>query len=465
MPDFTTVTSASSMRSPSQFPLSRRRLLTASAGVAAAAALPACAASVSSSSGGGGKTTVTVMTNPPAIGDTEFGTKDQIAAAEKKLGIKIKQIGYDVTKLTAMLSSGNPPDIVRGMGVLDTPYLVAHDVAQDLDSYFAKSTVLKSDDIDPINDAWRYDGSKQGSGPRYGLAKDWSQDAMFWYNTALFDSAGVKYPSGVDPVSYDEWLDLGKRLTQRVKGKTKVYGMSANGLGFTNLFSTMTAQQGGQIFNADLSAVDFTSPEAIKALNWYLEYAKANVGPTPVNPDPNGWDWPTFQARRMAMPNDGYWFGGMISTDDKIAAVSRLAPAPQFGGTRLSPCAAATGYWIAKASKNKDAAWRLFEWYFGEEPAKERAKTGTGIPGLKSLRSLLPQDKPYQKQAYEVQMNELKYFSVQSFTPYVRSDALDGVVNAALPAAIKNGTPAAKLADTLTTNMNKQLAQGKAALK
>jgi len=453
------------MRSLPQSPMTRRRFLAASAGVAATAALPACASSVSTGGGGKGKTTVTVMTNGVKGRNSEFGTEAQIAAVEEKLRIKIELINFDITKLTAMLSSGNVPDIVRGLGVLDTPYLVAHEVALNLDPYFAKSTVLKADDIDPINDVWRYDGTKQGAGPRYGMAKDWSQDAMFWYNTALFDQAKVAYPSDTTPVTYDEWLDMGKRLTQRVGGQTKVYGMSANGLGYTNLFMTMTAQQGGRIFNEDLSTVDFTSPEAVKALAWYLEYAKADVGPTPVNPDPNGWDWPTYEANRMAMANDGYWFGGMISTDAKIAPASRLAPAPQFGGTRLSPCAAATGYWISKASKNKDAAWRLFEWYFGQEPATERAKSGAGIPSLKSLHSLLPQDQPYQKQAYAVQMNELKYFSVQSFTPYVRSDALDGVINAALPAAIKNGTSAAKLADTLTTNMNKLLADGKAALK
>jgi hypothetical protein len=148
------------MRSPTS--ITRRRFLATTAGVAAASALPACAASISSG-GSGGKTTLTVMTNA-ATGNTEFGTKAQIAAAEKKFGITINLLAYDVTKLTAMLSSGNPPDIVRGMGVLDTPYLVAHDVATNLDPYFAKSTVLRISDLDPINDVWRYDGTRQGRG-------------------------------------------------------------------------------------------------------------------------------------------------------------------------------------------------------------------------------------------------------------------------------------------------------------
>ena len=37
----------------------------------------------------------------------------------------------------------------------------------------------------------RWDGKLQGNGSRYGMAKDWSQDNMFWYNKKLFDQAGV----------------------------------------------------------------------------------------------------------------------------------------------------------------------------------------------------------------------------------------------------------------------------------
>lgn len=106
-------------------------------------------------------------------------------------------------RLTAILASGQPPDLVRGISALDTPYFAAREVAENLDPYFAKSTVLKADDLDPVNDLWRYDGKVQGKGPRYGMAKDFSQDSMYCYNTAHFDEAGVDYPSDTEPVTYE----------------------------------------------------------------------------------------------------------------------------------------------------------------------------------------------------------------------------------------------------------------------
>lgn len=436
--------------------MTRRRFLATSAGAAAAVAggplLAGCASSVSAGKTGG-KTALTVMSS-----GTELGTDAEIKAAETALGFKLTMVKYDLTRLTAMLTSGNPPDIVRAVGATDAPYLAAHGIAQNLDDYFAKSTVLKVGDLDPVNDVWRYDGHRQGSGPRYGMAKDYSQDSMLWYNTGLFDKAKVPYLSDTVPLSYEQLLDVGKRLAQSGKG-AKVYGLSM--AGNTATFMSMVASAGGSLFTADYSAVDFTSPAASQALAWYLELAKSGITPTIVNPDPNGWDWPTFEANRMAISTTGYWLGGMVGTDPKTATTARFAPAPQFGTARTSSCFGATGLWIPKAGKNKDQAWQAFEYFLGGEPAKVRAKSGGGIPALKSLRSLMPREKPYQQQAYAVQQQELPYFSVLSFTPYVRIDAIDAVINQVMPAAIKGNMPVATLADKLNTEVNKQLANGK----
>ncbi|TKA08683.1 extracellular solute-binding protein [Actinacidiphila oryziradicis] len=441
--------------------MTRRRFLVTSAGAAAAVTggglLSGCAGSVSGGSSGGGNKTLTIM-----IGTTELGLPAEIKAAEKALGFNINIVKYDITRLTAMITAGSPPDLVRGMGAVDTPYLAAHGIAQDLDDYFAKSSVIKVSDLDPVNDVWRYDGKKQGTGPRYGMVKDYSQDSMIWYNTALFDQANESYPSDTIPLTYDELFEKGKRLTQSGK-KTKVYGWSY--AGNTQNFMSMFASLGGSLFTDDFSAVDYSSPEGIKILTWYLKLAKSGMTPTVVNPDPNGWDWPNFDANRIAVATDGYWFGGSVNSDKKIAAISRFAPAPQFGTKRTSSCYSATGLWMPKAGKNKELAWQAFEYFLGGVGAKTRAKNGTGIPGLKSLRPLLPQAEPFQKQAYAVQQRELPYFSVISFTPYAKWDALDAVVNQYLPAAINGTVSAGKLADQLNTGINKQLSNNKKLIK
>ncbi|MET9830251.1 extracellular solute-binding protein [Streptomyces sp. NPDC006385] len=445
------------MRPHAGAPLSRRGFLSLSAGgaVAGAAALSGCALQVSTGVSGSGET-VTVMVNSGDI------LPEQVRQAKKDLGIKIVLVKYDITKLIAMLTNGNPPDLVRGVGAVDLPFFAARDVAEELDPYFARSGVLKPDDLDPVNDLWRFDGRTQGKGPRYGMAKDFSQDSMFWYNTAGFDKGGVDYPPETEPVTYEEWLDNAKRLVQRKSGQTTVFGGSFNGLTRSTLLATMTASAGGSLFSDDFSRVDFTTPEARKALTWYMDYAKTKVGPSLVQPDPNGWDGPTYQAGRLAMSNAGYWMGGMIYPDEKLAAVSRLAPAPIFaGGPRISACQGGTGLWMPRGAKNKDAAWRVFEWFFGEEPAKARASGGWGIPTLKSLRSLMPAQEDYQRRVLKVQENELKHFSVVSFTPYTRADAIDALFNQIAPAAMNGQISVDTLAGRLNSAINEQMKRGK----
>ncbi|KMS73243.1 ABC transporter substrate-binding protein [Streptomyces viridochromogenes] len=444
------------MRPHAGAPLSRRRFLAlAAGGTAAGAALSGCAMQVSTGVGGSGET-VTVMVKSGDI------LPEQIQQAKKELGIKIALVRYDITKLIAMLTSGNPPDLVRGVGAVDAPFFAARGVAEELDPYFARSGVLKLDDLDPVNDLWRFDGRTQGKGPRYGMAKDFSQDSMFWYNGSAFDKAGVDYPSATEPVTYEEWLDTAKRLVQRKSGQTSVFGGSYQGVTRSTLLATMTASAGGSLFNDDFSRVDFTTPEARRALAWVIDYCKTKVGPSLIQPDPNGWDGPTYQAGRLAMSNAGYWMGGMIYPDKKLAEASRLAPAPVFaGGPRISACQAGTGLWMPRGAKNKDAAWRVFEWFFGEEPAKARASGGWGIPTLKSLRSLMPDQEEAQKRALEVQENELKHFSVVSFTPYTTADALDALFNQIAPAAMNGQISVDTLAGRLNSAINEQMKRGK----
>ncbi|WP_210584442.1 ABC transporter substrate-binding protein [Streptomyces sp. GESEQ-35] len=435
-------------------PLSRRRLLSLAA-VGGASALSGCALQVSTGVSGPGET-VTVMVKSGEI------TTDDAKQAQKDLGIKIVLVKYDITKLIAMMTTGNPPDLVRGVGAVDTPYFAARDLMEDLDPYFAGSGVLRLDDLDPANDLWRYDGRTQGKGPRYGMAKDFSQDAMYWYNTSLFDQAGVDLPAELEPVTFEEWLESAKRLTQRKNGQTTVFGGSYNGLMKASLLACLTAAAGGNLFTDDYARVDFTVPEARKALGWYIDYCRTKVGPSPVQPDPNTWDGPTYQANRMAMSNSGYWLGGLINTVPKLAETSRLAPAPVFeGGPRISPCQGGTGLWMPKKARNKDAAWRVFEWFFGEAPAKARASGGWGIPSLKSLRPLMPAQEDYQQRALKVQDAELSHFSVISFTPYATADAFEALFNQAAPAAMTGGISVDTLAGRLNSAMNEQLKRGK----
>lgn len=442
-----------------QFPMKRRRFLTHSALALGALSgadtlLAACGGSSSTSSGG--TTTISIMFDP---NDIPAGTLETFMQLNPT--IKVKLLAYDPIKLASSLAAGNPPDVVESPGIPTTPNFAARGLMTNLDPYFAKSTVLKVDDLAPINDGWRFDTStlKQGTGPRYGMTKDWSFDYMLWFDERLFAKAGVAVPSTTTPLTYDQLLELGKELTVRQGGKIQIYGLNWT-LALAPVLQ-MIAQQGGELFNSDLTKVDFTTPEARKALQWYYNEGMARVcnGPLDASSD---WEWPLMQAKRMSIAQLGYWYGGEIitATDDLPDHVA-LAPAPLMGPTRISTCGAAVGGWIPQNSRNKDAAWKFMEYFFGGKPAQDRAKSGFGYPALKSLQALQPQGKPFQKEAFEVSQSEAAYFKVLKYSPYASADAINSALTTNMTAALQNRMSFDAMLTQLTQSVNLLLQQGK----
>lgn len=399
--------------------------------------------------------TVTVMTGAQDLPD------EMLADFEKKNpGIKVKVIQLDPTRLNTMLAAGNPPDLVSGPAVGSANFN-ARGLATDLSPYLAQSTVLKEDDLQPVNDSFRWDGTRSGSGPLYGIVKDWSQDATLWYNTALFEKAGIPNLSGTEAITYDELLQLAKKLTVTKDGTTKVYGLGLEwAWSLYGPMSAMVMQQGGKLYNDDLTAIDFTTPEARKAFQWYVDFAKAEVGPTSLNPLADGSDYATFAAGRMGITQDGYWFGGNFAAKDALQTV-RMAPAPTMGATRVSPTYGGQGWWMPEKAANKDAAWKLMEYYMAGPPAEARASSGWGLPSLKSLMDRLPQDQQWQKDAVATAKNELQFSKPLPDSPYITMDALNTALGKRLEAAIKGELSVDDATAAATADVNKLLAQGK----
>ncbi len=403
--------------------MTRRRFLTNSAlavgaTVGANSLLAACG-----SSGSSGPVTLTAMYTTTDL------TPAYVTAFEKlNPNIKVNLIDYDATRLSAMLAAGGPPDFIRTQGAPEMPNFIARGLALDITSYLQKSTALSESNLEAVNGVYRFDGHTQGQGSYYGVAKDWSQDAMLWYNTDLFDKAKVPYISETEPITYDELLELGKRLTVRKNGKIQVYGLNSE-WGFIQQghMLQMLAQKGLTLFNSDMTQIDFTTPDVKAVFQWFIDWAQAHVGQSPLDPDPT-WDGDLYNADRVAIAIYGYWFGGQIFTGTDVKSHSAFAPAPQWGPQRVSSCMGGTGAWIPQNTKHPDEAFKLMEYYMGGQPAVDRSKSGSGIPSLKSLVSNLPQTLPYQKQAFQTQQQELPYLSILHFSPYADYTSVEAAI-------------------------------------
>ncbi len=450
--------------------VSRRSLLRGAGALAGtAAALPllsACGGTVGTSSSSASKVqaikpgTITIMSPTGEI--TDAFVKGFEAAYPQ---LKVTQINTDATRLNAMLAAGNPPDLVRDAGTDVTPYIASQGLALNLDSYFEQSTVFKDEsDIMPVNNVWKWDGTAQGTGSRYGIAKDWSQDAMWWYDTELWANAGNAARKPTDPISYAELLDAAKAMTKTSGGKTTMYGLWYVSPDIDSI-AAMVATAGGRIISEDLTTVDFSSAEAQQALGWIIESAKQGLGYSVTNPSPD-WDGPEMFANKQATAQQGYWYTGFTETTaPAFESKLQFNAAPLLGSTRISPTFGAVGYWIPAKAKNPGASFAWMEWYCGGAGAKQRISAGDGLPSLHSMLSLLPQRNTFERDVIATQNNELDYINVvQVASPYALNTAINTTLAADFPAAITGSLSVAKFADKLTTDVNAVLAAGKKAL-
>lgn len=442
--------------------LTRRSLLGGAAAFAGVAALAGCSAPAASTASSAQKAKagkVTIMAFQNEI------TAQQISAFQAKHpDLKVSLINYDATRLNAMLAAGSPPDLVEDSGIDVTPYYASRNIATNLDDYFKQSKVIDSSDILPINDAWRWDGSTQGKGSRYGMAKDWSQDSMWWYDSQAWQQAGLSEPDPSKPITYDELLDAGRKLTKKSGSKVTRYGLY-NLVPGMDIIAAMAATSGGRVLNEKLDKADFTSPEVKRVLQWFLDASKAGVSYSPLNPSPD-WDGPEYFAGKQVNVQQGYWFNGYLQgTAPKLADTTRFAAAPMMGSERVSPSFGAVGYWIPRKAQNPGGAFAWLEYYCAGDGAKARAQKGNGLPSVKSLLTELPKNNAFTSQALSVQNNELSYLKTLPLaSPYALAAAMNAALTPAFQAAASKGQSAGQLADTLTTAVSAVLAQGKVQL-
>ena len=425
-----------------------RSILAAGTLIAVAAALTGCSTAGSNADG---TTTVTVMYTsnefaPEYVEDFESTNPD----------IKIKLIEFDQNRLNAMLTAGDPPDLVRGT---PSANLFARGLATPLDSYVAGSEVIRESDLMAANDLWRWDGEARGSGQLYGIIKDFSPDLTIWQNTAVFEAAGVEPLSSTEPSSWDEVLETAKAL--KASGIETTLGLNW-AWGVSGVFQTMVEQQGSQIYNSSLTEAQLNTPEGIRAIQWLIDYGKAGVGTTSLNPPASGDDTESFLTGELAALQTGYWFGGGLvpGEDTMVGNTAQLVPTPTFG-ERVSPVLGGVGAWIPEASKHKDAAWRVMEYFMAGKPATDRASSGWGLPALESLWELIPTTEPYQAQAKEVALDEVTYFVPLQDSPYINSSSWGSFLDKELQEAIQGNRTAKQVAESVEDEMNKLLAQGK----
>jgi multiple sugar transport system substrate-binding protein len=147
----------------------------------------------------------------------------------------------------------------------------------------------------------------QADDTQFGLPATFS-DVVLIYNKALFDAAGLDYPT-----ADWTWADEQAAAAKLTDASTGVYG-DFQPVSFFEFYKAL-AQTGGSFFGPDGKAA-FNSPEGVKAAEWLTGKpgttmpTVADIGGTP------DYDTALFTSGKLAMWHNGIWqFTGLNDSD------------------------------------------------------------------------------------------------------------------------------------------------------
>lgn len=238
----------------------------------------------------------------------------------------------------------------------------AKGVLEPLDPYIAEDQAeiddYKADVPDYVWDVFDSHGPTDGNS--YFLPFGYNTMAMY-YNKAMFDEAGVAYPS-----ADWTWSDMEEDAV-KIKEATGGYGVFVP----TDLFGYMPwlLTNGAATLEDDWSSSAVASPEGVEAAAFTRSLVERGLAPEPGGTFDR---YLAFMQDDLAMLPAGRWPVQSFWAADYDTSNVGIVPFPSNNGTAGSPVGfSALG--IYKSSEHKDAAWEFVKYTLSEEFAKWHA--------------------------------------------------------------------------------------------
>ena len=276
------------------------------------------------------------------------------------------------TKLKTLLAANTPPD----MFAIDAPLYL---------DYQSKGVLLN---LQPYIDA--NPGMLDGLYPQtlqayqtpqgyFGLPRDF-QTIVLFYNKAMFDAAGMAYPTA--DWTWDDLRAAAKKLTLDTNGdgKTEQYGFSFDMWDMEPGYSEAIWSYGGDVINADHTKTLLGDPAARQA--WQLLYDMTFVDKSVPDSNTSGqYGGDIFLAGVSAMTPMGHWAvpGYAVANLQFDVAPMPKGPAGRFTSVNSA------GFVIAKGTKHPDQAFSFLKFVLSNAGQTRLAELGFACPVLKSI--------------------------------------------------------------------------------
>ena len=382
-------------------------------------------------------------------------------------GITIVRTELDYTKFVAEAMAGNASDLINMGQGSDVAYYAPRGLLLPITKQLAKSKVLKMSDIDMLgNMNYQFDVKSMqfGKGEWYGLTKDYNNVTAITYNREMFKAAGIADLSETVPITYEQVYQIVKKLTKKdASGKPLIWGTEP---AFWLYCASDMATASKLSFFSDKDKTKMNNDPKMRDIwKYWARFSVEDLAPNVKNPAP-GWAGSDFQSDRVALVQLGYWFGAQMRSSPGVSEKYGWAPAPIAfkGAPRVTNTLGATGVVFYAKTKVIDAAFKVFEWYMGGGYGQERARTGWGIPPLKSLAPLLPEGDKFDKSRKVIALDDAKYFQPWQTCPWIPADIWTKSWTGPLEKVVRGEINADQFVDQFYSNMNKAIADGRAEL-
>jgi len=211
----------------------------------------------------------------------------------------------------------------------------------------------------------------QGDGAIYGLPKDFDTNAV-WYNKALFDAAGVDYPS--EDWTWEDFRETAKALTG-----DGVWGVAApidyQGGYYNTIFSA-----GGEVISSDGKTAEIDSPEAIEGIEFWTNLQADGSSPT-LQQLSDTEAVTQFQQGKVAMYMSGAYWALQFYNDEAFRANVGVAPLPLGPAGRTTVSSGITNVGYANTEHPEEVA-KFLLFASGERAAQIQAESGAVLPAF-----------------------------------------------------------------------------------
>lgn len=326
-----------------------------------------------------------------------------------------------MVKLKEAMQGPNPPDVVL-FSYDQMPELVNENLLSPLESMI-KENKFNTEDIVPAV----LDGIKQvGNGQIYALSPTFYSSALV-YNKAMFDEAGVGYPT--DGMSWNDLFDLAKRVS---KDDGSQYGFNFYSYGGSDLFSTVQNYANVlrlRTFDKEGEKMTVDSDSWEEVWKTVIQLGKDKVIPfmDPNNPEDfsrfnndNPFGYNDFLSGRLAMTIISlYEIKELINANKEADNIEGYTPiqwdivsvptAPDgssynFGFSDLMA--------INAKAPNPKAAWKYIEFMNGEDWAKLKSRSSNNLIS----------NKKYTKRSDGEEYNVEAFYNVKPAPPETMED-------------------------------------------